>query len=280
MLFHECSEYIYTWLRKQNHVKEESLTDWMLYEISRKCNFIHYQAFSRHEEAKNGSDWEWWVLTPDCSGKHRYNAYRFLVQAKKLFADDKDNYPLINYSNRYGTQVDLLLDSARDKNALPLYMYYSICRSNVIEQIRNVSYISEYALRWCENCTNGCYLSLAQTVYELIYHVPRKRILDSQLLDRSFKLSILDLIFKENKKMIDRILDDFNNELMGHMKSDDYINFNQSFRGIKHNEETIPQYVAVFIQNMNEDLNWLEKEMKIKDISGMGIIDLRNEEEY
>lgn len=278
MLFHDCSEYIYTWLRKQKHVKEESLTDWMLYEISKKCNFVYYQTFSRHEEAKNGSDWEWWVLTPDSSWRHRYNAYRFLVQAKKLLADGNDNYPLINYSNRYGTQVDLLLNSARDKNALPLYMYYSIGKTNVIEQIRNVSYISEYALCWCEGCTNGCYLSLAQTVYELIYHTPRKKILDSQMLDCSFKLSILDLIFKEDKKRIDIILDDFNRELMGRVESDNYIYFNQGVRGIKHNEESIPKYVAVFIKNMNKDLNWFEEEMRITDIFGLGIVDLRNEE--
>lgn len=246
----------------------------------RKCDFIHYQAFSRYEEAKNGSDWEWWVLTEDSGGVHEYNAYRFLVQAKKLLAHGNDNYPLINYSNRYGTQVDLLLNSARYKNALPLYMYYSIGKSNVIEQIRNISYISEYALRWCEGCINGCYLSLAQTIYDLIYHTPRKRILDSQLLNHSFKLSILDLIFEENKEMIDTILDDFNNELMGNMKSDNNLYFNQSVRGIKHNEESIPRYVAVSIQNMDKDLNWLEREMEIKDISGMGIIDLRNEENY
>ncbi len=63
MMFHDCSEYVYTWISRQNHVKEESLTDWLLYEILQRCDFIYYQAFSRHEEAHNGSDWEWWVLT-------------------------------------------------------------------------------------------------------------------------------------------------------------------------------------------------------------------------
>ena len=65
MMFHYFSEYIYNWINRQNHVKEESLTDWLLYEISQQCDFIYYQAFSRHEEAQNGSDWEWWILTTE-----------------------------------------------------------------------------------------------------------------------------------------------------------------------------------------------------------------------
>ncbi len=46
MMFHDCSEYVYNWISRQNHVKEESLTDWLLYEISQQCDFIYYQAFS------------------------------------------------------------------------------------------------------------------------------------------------------------------------------------------------------------------------------------------
>ena len=65
MLFHDCSSQIYWWLKKQRHVKEESLTDWLLYQVSEKCPDIYYQAFTKHEEAENGCDWEWWILTSD-----------------------------------------------------------------------------------------------------------------------------------------------------------------------------------------------------------------------
>lgn len=40
----------------------------------------------------------------------KFHAYRFLVQAKKLLHNGNDNYPLINYGNKYGTQVDLLMN--------------------------------------------------------------------------------------------------------------------------------------------------------------------------
>lgn len=159
MLFHNVSKYIYNWMKRQQHVKEESLTDWLLYNISQECNCIYYQAFSRHEESQNGSDWEWWILTSDSSGKHKFNAYRFLVQAKKLFSNNNDNFPLISYGNKNGLQIDLLINFAKNRNALPLYVYYSIEQSDVLEQIKNVNYIDESVLRWCQCCANGCYLT-------------------------------------------------------------------------------------------------------------------------
>lgn len=275
-MFHECSRYIYDWISRQNHVKEESLTDWLLYEISQRCNFIYYQAFSRHEESHNGSDWEWWILTKDNSGVHTFNAYRFLVQAKKLLPHGNDNYPLIGYSNKNGTQVDLLLNSASSKNALPLYMYYSIGNSDITEQIKNIAYIPESVLRWCTSCTNGCYLSLAHVVYDLLYNVPRKKILDSKLLNNSFKLSILDWVNGMSGNDIDRILNDFNNILLNKKIINSSLYLNNKIRGMKHDDSSIPKYLKVFIQNMHDNLSWFENQMNITDISGLSVIDLRN----
>lgn len=276
MMFHDCSEYIYTWISRQNHVKEESLTDWLLYEITQRCDFIYYQAFSRHEEARNGCDWEWWVLTNGNQGKHRFNAYRFLVQAKKLLHNGNDNYPLISYGNKYGTQVDLLMNSARNRNALPIYMYYSIGKSDVAEQIKNVPYISSKSFMCCETCTNGCFISLANVVYDLLYKAPRRKVLDSQLLNSSFKMSILDLFFGVKSKEIDEKFELFNNRLLINniVSGGRYSNLN--INGIQHNEKSIPEYLKVFIQNKGENMNWLEKEMRITDISGLGVVDLRD----
>lgn len=274
-MFHECSKYIYDWISKQNHVKEESLTDWLLYEISQQCDFVFYQAFSRHEESHNGSDWEWWILTEDESERHTFCAYRFLVQAKKLLPNGKDNYSLISYGNKYGTQVDLLLDSANAKNALPLYMFYSVGTSDVLEQIKNVKYISSRTFVWCEDCINGCYISLANVVYDMLYNRPRMRVLDSELLNNSFKLSILDLVYEKNHKEIGYIMNLFNsrlliNNVVSGRKNNFYVN------GIQHNESSIPQYLKVFMQNKGQNVNGYQNEME--DISGLGVIDLRYRE--
>ncbi len=265
-------------LDRQNHVKEESLTDWILYEISQRCNFVYYQAFSRHEEAQNGSDWEWWILTTDYSRRNNFNAYRFLVQAKKLLSDGRDNYPLISYGNKYGTQVDLLLESAQVRHALPMYMFYSTGEVDILEQINNVQYIESKAHKWCENCINGCYMSLANVVYDLLYKMPRIKVIDSLILNNSFKFSILDLVFGKTNKDISAIMDVFNNRLILEKIVGDEIYYRSNVKGIKYNEMSIPNYLQVFIQSMssqNADLNWIEREMEITDISGLGVIDLR-----
>lgn len=278
-MFHECSKYVYDWLSRQNHVKEESITDWLLYEISQKCDFIFYQAFSRHEESQNGSDWEWWVLVKDSSKIHKFNAYRFLIQAKKLLPCGGDNYPLIAYSNKNGTQVDLLINSANNRNALPLYMYYSIGKTDIAEQIMNLNHIPEDILRWCSSCTNGCYLSLANIVYDLLYNVPRTKILDSKLLNSSFKLSMLDWFCDFGWNDVDIMLNDLNGELLNKeiVYSRQYINY--GIQGIKHNERSIPKYLNVFLQSKNDKLDWFEEEMNMTDISGLGVIDLRQDYE-
>lgn len=274
MIFHNCSQHIYNWILNQNHVKEESLTDWLLYEISQQCPSIYYKAFSRHEEAQNGSDWEWWILTTDSNGLHKFNAYRFVVQAKKLLPDNQDNYRIINYTNRYGTQIDLLLNFAKDRNALPLYMYYSIGNPDILKQIENLTYLSEQTIRWCENCTNGCFLILASDVYDLVYKTARKKISDGQLLNHSFKLSLLDIGFDYCGIDIDKTLNNFNNRLISEKKLDN-VYFNNQIHGIKYSEKTIPRYLNVFIEHRKGELNWFENEMRITDIGGLGVIDIR-----
>lgn len=274
MIFLDCSKYVYEWIKAQNHVKEESLTDWVLYYISQHCDFIYYKTFSRHEEAQNGSDWEWWVLTSHGSNNNSFNAFRFLVQAKKLLSNGIDNYSLINYGNRYGTQIDSLLVSATYKQALPLYMFYSTSEANILEQKRNVRYLSNSIINRQEYVINGCYLSLAFDIYHLLYGGAREHILDYHLLNYSFKFSLLDLVFEYHTKEIDNFFDLLNNRLINEtqMFIDSKINYGTN--GIKHTIKTIPNYVKDFIKNKG-NIKILETETKMMDFSGLGVIDLR-----
>jgi hypothetical protein len=72
------SKYIRAWLAGQPNAKEESLTDWLLYDVSKSSANFLYRAFTRHEEARQtGADWEWWLLLP-------LHNLRLRIQAKKL----------------------------------------------------------------------------------------------------------------------------------------------------------------------------------------------------
>lgn len=116
--FRASAVYIHKWVTSQPEVKEESLTDWLLYDIDVRRRDVIYKAFSRHEEARGtGADWEWWFVFVD-------GAVRLRVQAKKL-SSAKDNYPSLAHANQYGLQIDKLITDAAKLNAFPVYAFYS-----------------------------------------------------------------------------------------------------------------------------------------------------------
>ena len=174
-------------------MNEVALTDWLLFNVTDYYPFIYYQAFTAHEEATGGADWEWWILTDNYNLKS-YDAYRFVVQAKKL-KPMRDNFSILNYSNKNGLQIDLLLQSAKYNNAFPLYMYYSTSEPDIEEQVKNIELIEEIYLRKCEKNSDGCFLSSAYNVYDILFGSGRKYISDKNLLNYSVKLSVFDHIF-------------------------------------------------------------------------------------
>lgn len=275
MVFHEASKECYVWLKKQPNVKEESLTDWLLYTVSKKTDKFYYKAFTRNEEAKYGADWEWWILT---NSNQNLCAYRFLVQAKKL-KKDKDNYPLLCYGNRNGLQIDLLIDAAKLRNAMPIYIYYSVSVPDLMEQQNNFRCFAKHFIALCEKCRNGAYLSMAQTVKEKIFNSPRKKIFEAELLNNSLGFSMCDLLFNHPamhpfyRCSAERIMELLNRCYIKSMCDNESENTN----GIRHSGNSIPGYLKTFIDRNGEQLDWYESEFKhyINDISGIAIIDLR-----
>lgn len=106
------------WQQQQAAVGEESLTDWLLFELSSQLEMLRYVKFSRHKEARQtGADWEWWIrFTNGCFG--------FRVQAKRVQTID-DNYARLAYSNQHGLQIEMLRKDARKRNLPAMYMLYS-----------------------------------------------------------------------------------------------------------------------------------------------------------
>lgn len=264
MIFHSASQYCYNWLESQPCVKEESITDWLLYYISTQSDKIVYKAFNRKEEAFNGSDWEWWILTDTY-------AFRFLIQAKKL-KENADNYPNLSYNNRRGMQIDLLINSAFEKSAMPFYAFYSCQKPELEKQIKNISYIDESVLKWCKPCINGCFLSSAFWIKEKVLDAPKKSIYAIELLNASFGISIFDYNTSISmEKVTDLLLnvDSYYRNQIGNKK------------GNAHLLQELPNYVRVLIGNKNnkqQSLSWYESEFHndLSSLSGVSIIDLRN----
>lgn len=102
----------------QPNVGEESITDWVLYEVSKRIKKSGYIKFNRHQEArKTGADWEWWFIG-------NTKSLRLRVQAKKI-EGTKDVYPALAYTNQYGLQIEKLIEDSKSVNAIPIYALYA-----------------------------------------------------------------------------------------------------------------------------------------------------------
>ncbi len=268
--FHGISKECCIWLDAQPSVKEETLTDWILYQASLNSKKVFYKAFKRNEEALNGADWEWWILTD--SGYQTY-AYRLLIQAKKL--NGFDNYGAVTYGNRNGMQIDLLLNSALERQAYPLYAYYTCTQPNIKEQINNFNNVDEKIIRWCEKCINGAYLSPAKEIRHRIIESPKRKISDNELVDYSLGLSMLDLIINNAPDGI-KLLDLMDADFIQNFNAKE---INNAKHGIRYSIENAPQYLRTFIKNNYElqRVDWFESEFRydLKNISGIAVIDAR-----
>lgn len=242
----EASCYVRRWINKQPSVGEESLTDWLLMEVSEKIDKIKYQSFTRHQEARiTGADWEWWFLYP-------HIAYKFRVQAKKTYVN---NYGSLNYTNKHGKQIDKLINDAKNKNFIPLYAFYS----------------NDVNITACPKGfkDEGVYLANAMELNQtLIIATPTKKIItNDDILLHSIPISCVlccELIQIEG---FDSFVDKYFK-----INPFSYTNGNNLGR-----YTVIPSYIEKILENEVEKLqDSFRKEFQLEDVNAIMIIDNRN----
>jgi hypothetical protein len=130
-----CSNYAHKWIHAQPNVNEESITDWLMYEVSYRNQTVKYRLFTHAQEAICGADWEWWFL-------YKTGAQRFRAQAKK--ACKSDLHASLNRSNKNGRQIDHLLSRCVTVNAFPLYAFYSHLNYPSMCPVHSVGYTGAY----------------------------------------------------------------------------------------------------------------------------------------
>ena len=99
---------------------EEIISGTNLLELQRKHPFeIKTKTFTRHQESRNGADWEWWLG----SGVYWLG---LRIQAKKI-TPSLLRYEHLNHVNQYGRQVDLLIQYSYNSypRRMPLYVFYN-----------------------------------------------------------------------------------------------------------------------------------------------------------
>lgn len=251
----ESSVYIKFWISQQPAVKEESLTDWLLFDVSRRIRAITYQAFTRHEEARQtGADWEWWFLFRELSVKMR-------VQAKKIDPTG-DDYPSIAHTNKYGLQIDKLLKDSKEMNFLPFYAFYTHLQERVL----------------CQKGVNdeGVFLAGSNQIYNDFIKSGRAEIAAPTILARSIPLScfICCPICSEGQGSFGRFIGQYYPQEIGREEPSDVIEFDE----IPGFYRQIPGYVSSFIEHAREGLpiEWeLEYRRYLEGVNSMVVYDAR-----
>lgn len=172
--FHEASKYVVEWLKAQPNVGEESITDWLLYDLSKNVPSLTYKKFTRHDEAKRtGADWEWWFIDKDKA------ALSLRVQAKKLLSgknSGKNNYKNLAHKNKHGLQIEKLLEDSKRSNSLPFYsLYYAPSGSQEV---------------LCKEAPNsqeehGVFLADADNIYNILFNKKTTKVEATKLVEHS-----------------------------------------------------------------------------------------------
>jgi hypothetical protein len=254
----ESSVYVRGWLSRQPYVKEESITDWLLDDVSSKMDRITYRLFTRHEEAhETGADWEWWFLFDGY-------AFKLRVQAKKL--NKHNNHESIFKANKYGIQINQLLQDAKKRNFLPFYAFYT-CESGRVMCRQNIN-------------DEGVFMAGANRIFEDFVFPDMRSISSSDVLQRTVALSCMLCCpynqesgqgfpyFLESYYLSEfRFVSDLND-----FQSPD---FRLRRTGYYHE---IPPYVSSLLQYRKEELpRWWEREYRhqVDDVDALLVYDAR-----
>lgn len=241
------SDYVRRWMDRQPGVKEESLTDWLLYDISQRLPYVHYLAFSRHQEAREtGADWEWWIIYPKRS-------IRLRVQAKKVFAN-KDNYPELARTNRYGLQIDKLLSDAASANAIPLYALYSPAHGQTM-------------CAGSRNHQDGVFLAGAKRINTDFIAGARQQVSSTDLLSRSNPFSCFNCCPLSHGKAEGAI------SYFGRYYTDEALADGNQDGAIVGVHTELPGYVASLLQYAQEGVpEWWEREFAFATVDFEAIL--------
>lgn len=236
----QSSAYVKDWLTCQPGVKEPSLTDWLLFDISSRVPNVLYYAFTQHEEARTtGADWEWWFV-------FRRQSMRLRVQAKKIHPT-ANNYSSLARTNRHGLQIDMLLKDARQVNAIPLYALYSAVSTNVMCGLRSQKH------------RDGVFIAGGQQLYNTFIAGPRKFIGVSDLLALSNPFSCFVCC-----PLVRASEDDMQRYFEKYYATEFYPTSSNTENPVGFHRE-LPSYVSSFLEYGQEQLpDWWEREFRFQ----------------
>lgn len=255
-VFAESAAYVENWINKQPEVGEESITDWLLFNISEKLPNIKYKQFTRYVEGRiTGADWEWWFVFSNSK------SFATRVQAKKIRLNE-DNFSGLAHTTQGTLQVDKLIEDARKKGMAAFYAFYTNSEAPTL-------------CKWKKNGF-GVYWTEANRIRTEFIQNGRKRVTDSDVLALSNPIECLFCCPLTNEK---------NNGLEGfkHYLETYFPTYNEQDANSKNRFDNLgfqdtPNHILTLLES-EEIPDWFESEFRsrIQGIKSVVIIDLRNE---
>ncbi len=253
--FIDTSRYVFKWLCKQPSVNEESITNWLLYNLSEELPSLKYRQFTRHVEAKTtGADWEWWFVD------NNY-ALCLRIQAKKIY-DSKDNYDGIAYTNQYGLQIEKLISDATLKNSIPFYSFYYAPQKNPKVLCGGQGW---------DKSDCGIFISSATKLHTDFIKNGRKKVTANDILIRSNPMHCLVCCMSAQNVV----------DVYEHIRR--YYQENLEINSDNHKQvlhKDTPTYVKALLDSSDSEIpKWFEKEFdrQIKDINSIFVVDMRKQ---
>lgn len=137
--------------RKGLPITEETITENILFDFI-QASFSPgtpstVELWQAEHEPREGNDLDLLINYP-------FGRVHFMVQSKLLY--DTNLYPSIKHSNKQGEQIDLLLQSSRIRNAVPMYLFYN----HVLGFVRT----GQVCRRGYDETQFGCTVAHAQVI--------------------------------------------------------------------------------------------------------------------
>lgn len=255
-VFGECTAYVQNWISKQPEVGEESITDWLLFNISEKLPYIKYKQFSRYVEGRvTGADWEWWFVFSNSQ------SFATRVQAKKIRLN-KDNYSGLAHTTQGMLQVDKLIKDARTKGMAAFYAFYTNSDSQTLCKGNRKGY--------------GVYWGEANRVRSEFIQKGRKKVTDLDVLAISNPIECLfccPLTFEKQNG-----IEGFKNYLESYFPTYNEQDEKSNIRVENLGFQKTPNYISTLLES-EEVPDWYESEFRnrIEGVKSILVVDMRNE---
>lgn len=262
--FRFATEYVASWIAAQASVGEESITDWLLFDLSAKVNGLKYIKFTKPQEArKTGADWEWWFVGNQVS-------LRLRIQAKRL-RRGQDAYSNLAYANQHGMQIDKLLKDAHANNALAFYAMYvepgkyaQLCDGPVQHQSSN----------------QAIYLAAANSINRQFVLPARQYVSVADVIQHSNPIECLVCCPRARPPAANVIdgLDNFVNTYHRESRVDGNSDIVHERRGLT---EKLPGYISSLLdRSPNDRFDWFQQEFRgqLPEVDGIVTLDLRSED--